>query len=99
LKRERGEGEQVAAFREGDDVVVSEGGGEGTRGVFLTLDADTNWAVIAERDGHVRRYPVAWLMSSPLHAAKARQRARLATRACRHGRRKASSATPFPQPS
>ena len=85
MKREASEGDQVSAFREGDDVVVAEGGGEGTRGVFLTLEADTNWAVIAEWDGHVRRYPVAWLMPPPLHGAQPWQRVRPATRVCRHG--------------
>ena len=48
-------------FREGDEVVLADGTYQGTRGVFLRLGADANWADITERNGRVRSHPVAWL--------------------------------------
>jgi hypothetical protein len=49
------------AFREGDEVVLAEGTYQGTLGVFLQLREDVNWADIMERNGSIRRHPVAWL--------------------------------------
>ena len=51
-------------FREGENVVLAQGSYAGTPGVFLHLRDDPNWADIAERDGSVRRHPVAWLAHS-----------------------------------
>jgi hypothetical protein len=51
-------------FREGDEVVLAEGTYQGTPGVFLRLRKDANWADIAERNGSIRRHPVAWLAHS-----------------------------------
>jgi hypothetical protein len=51
-------------FREGDEVVLAHGTYQGTRGVFLHLREDVNWADITERDGSIRRHPVAWLALS-----------------------------------
>ena len=49
------------AFLEGDEVVMTEGTYQGTRGVFLGLRKDVNWADITERNGIVRSHPVAWM--------------------------------------
>ena len=49
------------AFREGDQVFLSEGTYQGTLGIFLRLREDPNWADISERNGRVRSHPVAWL--------------------------------------
>lgn len=51
-------------FREGDEVLLAEGTYQGTRGVFLRLKKDTNWADITERNGSIRSHPVAWLAHS-----------------------------------
>ncbi len=48
-------------FREGDAVELAEGTYQGTRGVFLRLRQDVNWADITECDGGIRSHPVAWL--------------------------------------
>ena len=50
-----------SVFREGDEVVLTEGTYQGTLGVFVGLRKDVNWADITERDGCVRSHPVAWL--------------------------------------
>jgi hypothetical protein len=49
------------AFREGDQVFLSEGTYQGTLGTFVRLTEDPNWADISERNGRVRSRPVAWL--------------------------------------
>jgi hypothetical protein len=54
-------GHAGAAFREGDEVILAEGTYQGTRGVFVRLKKDVNWADITERNGSVRSHPVAWL--------------------------------------
>lgn len=51
-------------FRKGDDVLLAEGTYQGTRGVFLRLREDVNWADINERNGSIRSHPVAWLVHS-----------------------------------
>jgi hypothetical protein len=51
-------------FREGDEVVQSEGTYQGTLGVFLRLKEDANWADITELSGDVRSHPVIWLAHS-----------------------------------
>lgn len=58
------------AFHEGDEVVLSEGTYQGTVGVFLRLRNDIKWADIAERNGSVRRHPVAWLTHSDQPASR-----------------------------
>jgi hypothetical protein len=50
-----------SVFREGDEVVLAKGTYQGTPGVFLQLREDVNWADIMERNGSIRRHPVAWL--------------------------------------
>jgi hypothetical protein len=54
-------------FREGDEVVMTDGTYQGTLGVFLRLRKDVNWADITERNGSVRSHPVVWMG----HAAEA----------------------------
>jgi len=49
------------AFREGDEVVLADGAYQGTRGMFVRLGKDANWADIMERNGSLRSHPVAWL--------------------------------------
>jgi hypothetical protein len=48
-------------FQQGDEVVLVKGTYQGTLGVFVRLRDDVAWAEIAERNGHVRSHPVAWL--------------------------------------
>lgn len=48
-------------FHEGDDVILSLGTYQGTRGVFLRLRKDLQWADIRETNGEVRSHPVAWM--------------------------------------
>jgi len=48
-------------FREGDEVVLTDGTYQGTQGVFLRLRKDVNWADITERNGDVRSHPVLWM--------------------------------------
>jgi hypothetical protein len=48
-------------FREGEQVVLSEGTYQGILGVFVRLKKDVNWADITERNGSVRSHPVAWM--------------------------------------
>jgi DNA-binding NtrC family response regulator len=48
-------------FRKGDNVVLAEGTYQGTRGVFIRVRQDANWADIEERNGVVRCHPVVWL--------------------------------------
>jgi len=52
------------AFREGDEVVLTEGTYQGTLGVFLRLRGDVRWADITERNGSIRSHPVVWLAHS-----------------------------------
>jgi hypothetical protein len=54
----------VPAFREGDQVVLSQGTYQGTLGIFLRLKKDASWADITERDGEVRSHPLMWLAHS-----------------------------------
>jgi hypothetical protein len=51
-------------FREGDEVVMTDGTYQGTLGVFLRLRKDVNWADITERNGSVRSHPVVWMSHS-----------------------------------
>ena len=57
------------SFHEGDEVVLTEGTYQGTRGVFLHLEPDTKWAGIKERDGTIRSHPVEWLAHSAAAAS------------------------------
>ena len=54
----------VSEFREGDEVVLSDGAYRGTLGRFLRLKEDVNWADITERNGSIRSHPMAWLTHS-----------------------------------
>lgn len=60
----------IRAFRKGDEVVLAEGTYQGTRGVFLHLKTDVNWADITEPDGRVRSHPVVWLAHSIVPAGQ-----------------------------
>ncbi len=51
----------ITAFQQGDEVVLAQGGNQGTPGVFVRLRADPNWADIMERNGIVKIHPVEWL--------------------------------------
>ncbi len=51
----------VTSYNEGDPVVVARGTYQGTRGVFLRLKEDSNWADITEPNGVVRSHPIAWM--------------------------------------
>jgi hypothetical protein len=53
------------SFREGEEVVLTEGTYQGTLGVFLRLREDAKWADIAQQDGVTRSHPVAWLGHVP----------------------------------
>jgi len=59
-----------AIFREGDEVVLSQGTYQGTFGVFVRLRKDVNWADITERNGSTRSHPVAWLEHSTARAVQ-----------------------------
>ena len=48
-------------FHAGDEVVLAKGTYQGTRGVFLRLREDVNWADSTELNGDVRNHPVIWL--------------------------------------
>ena len=48
-------------FRQGDEVVLSEGTYQGTTGVFLGLREDPKWADITESNGEIRSHPVEWM--------------------------------------
>lgn len=48
-------------FQEGEAVVLARGTYQGTRGVFLHLRDDPDWADIAESGGSICNHPVAWL--------------------------------------
>lgn len=50
-----------AEFHEGDNVILALGTYQGTRGVFLSLREDIQWADIRETNGEVRSHPVAWM--------------------------------------
>jgi hypothetical protein len=50
-------------FHPGDHVVLAEGPHKYTRGTFLSLKEDVEWAAIRESNGAVNRHPVEWLRS------------------------------------
>ncbi len=54
------------AFAKGESVYLAEGTYQGTRGTFLKLRPDINWAEIQEQGGLVRCHPVIWLKRSEL---------------------------------
>jgi len=54
----------AAGFQQGEAVVLARGTYQGTRGIFLHLNADPNWAEIEESGGNVWSHPVAWLEHS-----------------------------------
>lgn len=51
-------------FDPGDQVVLRLGTYQGTPGVFLHFNEDSQWADIAQKDGLVRSHPVEWLAHS-----------------------------------
>jgi len=50
-------------FRPGDRVLLAEGPHKYTRGTFLSLKEDVEWAAIRESNGAVNSHPVEWLRS------------------------------------
>ena len=49
-------------FKEGNNLMVlADGMYPCTRGVFIRLSKDVNWAEVRERNGEVRCHPVVWL--------------------------------------
>ena len=50
-------------FHPGDHVVLAEGPHKYTRGTFLNLKEDVEWAAIRESNGAVNSHPVEWLRS------------------------------------
>jgi len=50
-------------FHPGDHVVLAEGPHKYTRGTFLSLKEDVEWAAIRESNGAVNSHPVEWLSS------------------------------------
>jgi hypothetical protein len=52
-------------FHPGDHVVFVEGPLKYTRGTFLSLRADVEWANIRESSGALSTHPVAWMRSDP----------------------------------
>jgi len=50
-------------FHPGDHVVLAEGPHKYTRGTFLSLKEDVEWAAIRESNGAVNSHPVEWLRS------------------------------------
>jgi hypothetical protein len=50
-------------FHPGDHVVLAEGPHKYTRGTFLSLKENVEWAAIRESNGAVNRHPVEWLRS------------------------------------
>lgn len=48
-------------FHNGDLIFLSKGTYAGTRGIFLDLRSDPNWADVREENGVVRQHPVDWL--------------------------------------
>jgi len=50
-------------FHPGDHVVLAEGPHKYTRGTFLSLKEDVEWAAIRESNGAVKSHPVEWLRS------------------------------------
>jgi hypothetical protein len=51
----------ASGFQKGETVVLARGSYQGTRGVFLHLGDDPNWADIEESGGSICAHPVAWL--------------------------------------
>ena len=56
-------------FREGDEVVLSDGPYRRTPGIFRRLRNDVAWADITERNGQTRSHPIAWLALAPSKTA------------------------------
>jgi hypothetical protein len=54
----------ASGFQNGEAVVLARGTYQGTRGVFLHLRDDLDWADIEESGGSIRSHPVAWLDNS-----------------------------------
>jgi hypothetical protein len=54
----------ASGFQQGEAVVLAKGTYQGTRGIFLHLNTDPNWADIEESGGKVWSHPVAWLEHS-----------------------------------
>ena len=52
-------------FQKGEAVMLARGTYQGTRGIFLHLNADALWADIEETGGTICSHPVAWLEHVP----------------------------------
>ncbi len=50
-------------FRPGDHVMLIHGPHKFTRGMFLNLKPDVEWAAIEESSGTIRAHPVEWMQS------------------------------------
>lgn len=51
-------------FHRGDEVILAEGPHKYTRGTFLSLRDDVQWATIREPSGTESIHPVAWMRSN-----------------------------------
>ena len=52
-------------FHPGDHVVLVAGPHKYTRGTFLALKQDVEWAAIRKSNGAINSHPVEWLGSDP----------------------------------
>ncbi len=59
---------QAVPFQAGDQVVLAMGNYHYTRGTFVRLKEDVNWAEIKEQNGKFSSHPVSWLQ----HLAEAK---------------------------
>lgn len=50
-------------FHPGDHVILAEGPDKYTRGTFLSLRDDVQWATIRESNGALTVHPVEWMRS------------------------------------
>jgi hypothetical protein len=49
------------SFENGELVFLTKGTYAGTRGTFLKLRTDPNWADVREDNGRIREHPLGWL--------------------------------------
>jgi hypothetical protein len=53
-------------FHAGDHVVLTGGPHKYTRGIFIGLKPDVEWAAVREGNGTINSHPVEWLGNDPL---------------------------------